>query len=1847
MHTRARGFFVVMACFGTFLAIAAAAGAADYEWSNPGGGTFDIAGNWTPAAVPGPADTAIFDLSSAGYTVTLTGSVVNDRLVVRDDIVTVNLGGAYSYLLLASGPDQSVVVGEFDGDAGHLTITNGPLGSFIGNLGVFPGASGQVTVDGAGARWDLMDYLLVGDAGSGQLTVSGGGVVTTAAQCAIARGSGTSSQANVTGAGSLLDIDGDLAVGQDGHGTLSIASGGQVDANTVYLAWNGAAGAQGEVTVSGGGSSLNAMELRVGRDGEGTMTVSAGGYASCTGWTRVGGTIAGDGDLTVTGVGTSADFTGGLYVGAEGVGTMTISDGAAVNSAAAETQIGCSAGALGVVNVTGAGTTWNTGSFRVGSSGDGFLNVANAGKVVSPASRIGRNSGSNGMATVTGAGSWWEVTSWLGVATGDGGASRGDLYVLGGGKVTVAEYMRIGEYSGADGYVMVADAGSSLEVATNLYVGTDPGSVGELEVLDGGRATCQWVYVGHQDTASGTVVVDGAGAELTCTGNAHVGNSGNGLLEIRDGGAVECNWFYAGLGSTGFGAITVSGTGSALTADGELILADNGGAMMSLSNGGHASGEFVFIARQPGGNATVTVSGLGSQLTATNSLFPSQGGTGQLNILDGGVVMAPYAHIGTQNASAGGVTVSGAGSRLEVGGDLNIGDNVCAVSLAVDDDGLAFVGGWVRIRTNSSVTLAGGTLSASNVQMEGGTLSGFGHVDANISGGSLIRATGGTLTLGGAVTSVNFAGTAEVESDATLELLAGGKALLGPLTTLTNGVLIARNDIELDPGDDVAGYGVIVGQFMPPPPGPLSIEMPSGTVELTCDLDVGMNLATVYSVGPARLGTRTTLAAGAIVAPAGIIVGADRRLVGNGIIWDTTMLESGLMIADVSGTLHVDDSLAGYGVLIGNVTAAAFDIATPTGTVVLSEDLDLGDRTAEVFSIGSAVFGATTTLAGGAILAPCGIALPDGALLTGHGTVAGKVAGAATARISLDGNMTLGDPVEPDGFWVESFFDVFMHTAHLESDGPAGLGQRTTLAGGTIVAGGDLDVGDGDEVSGYGTLDADVWLTNGRLVASTGQSLAVTGDLSGYGITIGQINAAGMPIASTPTGTVLIDQPLSLGSRTANVYSDGPAVVDSTLSLAGGTVNAAGGLHLTGASYLRGCGLVNAAITGDPIADLWTENGQLTVGDPGNPNAIAYGGRICVYSDATLELLDADDAEVDDVTLENGVFIARNGATVAPGAVLAGYGVVVLGTGLPNAWDTRLPDPAGTVSLTRPLNVGADCATVYSAGQATFGDVAVSGGQLLCTPGIFLPTETCLSGHGTITGNVVCDSAVLNAADGSSIDVVGDVTGCGVVIGTVTATGSMMADPSGRVELERDLDVGGRNAAVYSAGMAKVACTVTLGGGVLSAADGLILGDTDGAAGGIAGHGTVNACIHGTAFSTITASGGPLTLGDASSMAGFQTAGRLEVNGQTVTVRSDSYAPLGVETTLAGGTLQAAWGVALGEGDNLIGFGTVSAKIAAGFGSIIDANGGDLALGDPTALDGFFSDGELETANHTVTLHDANRAVLGSLTVFGDGSGPGTLTAANGLLLEFGKNIVGYGVVNGDLLTNGYVLGEGLAPADGLEFTGLVTGVGDFAGNVTFSGGYSPGLSPTAVDFAGNVTFAPTSTLTIELGGTAAGSQYDQLNVAGNAALDGTLAIALIDGFAPAVGDEFNILTYGTTSGAFASVTGNRLANLALVPDDRPSALTLVAAYYGDADLNGQVALADLSSLAFHWQTLSGATWGMGDFDGDGAVMLSDLSTLAFYWGSGMADAPAVPEPATMLLLALAGPMTLRRRRRA
>ncbi len=91
----------------------------------------------------------------------------------------------------------------------------------------------------------------------------------------------------------------------------------------------------------------------------------------------------------------------------------------------------------------------------------------------------------------------------------------------------------------------------------------------------------------------------------------------------------------------------------------------------------------------------------------------------------------------------------------------------------------------------------------------------------------------------------------------------------------------------------------------------------------------------------------------------------------------------------------------------------------------------------------------------------------------------------------------------------------------------------------------------------------------------------------------------------------------------------------------------------------------------------------------------------------------------------------------------------------------------------------------------------------------------------------------------------------------------------------------------------------------------------------------------------------------------------------------------------------------------------------------------------------------------------------------------------------------------------------------------------------------------------------------------------------------------------------------------------------------------------GDATYDGNVDIFDLAALANNYGLPGDKSRSMGDFNGDGTVNVHDLAILANNYGTttggsaGLTTGGApVPEPATLLALALAAPFALRLRRR-
>jgi hypothetical protein len=248
---------------------------------------------------------------------------------------------------------------------------------------------------------------------------------------------------------------------------------------------------------------------------------------------------------------------------------------------------------------------------------------------------------------------------------------------------------------------------------------------------------------------------------------------------------------------------------------------------------------------------------------------------------------------------------------------------------------------------------------------------------------------------------------------------------------------------------------------------------------------------------------------------------------------------------------------------------------------------------------------------------------------------------------------------------------------------------------------------------------------------------------------------------------------------------------------------------------------------------------------------------------------------------------------------------------------------------------------------------------------------------------------------------------------------------------------------------------------------------------------------------------------------------------------------------------------------------------------------------------------------------------------------------------------VGTGLVNHgtlvliDTTINGPVsspAGSTVTIVGGVAFNQLVSGAGQFfgPGTVTFNGGFHPGDSPATVNFAGSVTLGLNNTLAIELGGLTPGAQYDQVHVAGQLLLGGTLTVSDINGFTPAANNSFDILDWGTLSGTFStivlpSLSGGLAWNTSQLYTAGILSIDSVG-LPGDYNHNDVVDAADYVV----WRNTLGQTVTTGtgaDGNGNGVIDSNDYAFWRGHFGmtagsgSSAATSAAVPEPATLVML--------------
>jgi uncharacterized repeat protein (TIGR01451 family) len=716
-----------------------------------------------------------------------------------------------------------------------------------------------------------------------------------------------------------------------------------------------------------------------------------------------------------------------------------------------------------------------------------------------------------------------------------------------------------------------------------------------------------------------------------------------------------------------------------------------------------------------------------------------------------------------------------------------------------------------------------------------------------------------------------------------------------------------------------------------------------------------------------------------------------------------------------------------------------------------------------------------------------------------------------------------------------------------------GSGMITTFGGGTIT-----NLGTFKKSGGTSGTNVGVPITNSGTISSQagGQSLILAGggsmtagaldtsagallDFFGGTFTVSGGAFSGSGMFRVNGGTLDVDinatfpagSTLEVQSGTLSIDASKTVQVFNVFNWTGGTVSGPGTLRVFGGSIGNSAPttLANDATLTIPAASFsYSGNfvNKLTIADTSNLN-IETGGAFNMTADGQIA-----GASTASITYAGSFQKTGGGAS------------------------TQIHVPLSSSSGTAPL-LGVDTGTLEIWGGATIGHgtIDIASGSTLALAGgnVAINLPVTVSGTGTfrVAGAAVNLTANLNFNGPFEVSL-GSIAGTNIL---VSGGGTWSGGTIGNFLNIQNSTFGVTNATAKTLpnGMvASTGSTVILFAGSLSIPT------------GTADHSGAFQLHSGTELSF----GGSPTFNTSSSFTG---AGSVKFNGTTFGV-SGNY-NVGGTTTLLSGALafNAGPDAVTGRADltggiillnrnfritNVAPVNTWTATNFNGTGTLIlegnmDVNAtGVIQMAAPMIVNfgrtlnvnsgGFTLDNVTATNNGTVNINtnhvwDSNNGAFNNNGTF----------KVNGVLSTFKPSFTNANlleIVNGTLnFTQEYAQNAGttkLNPGT-LGAPGVILIGGSLIGNGTINSAVasgavvSPGLSGGLITINGSYNQSLNGTLNIEIGGTAAGTQYDQLDVNGMALFRGTINVTLIGGFTPMNNDVFDLVTYDTRFGSF------------------------------------------------------------------------------------------------------------------
>jgi fibronectin-binding autotransporter adhesin len=1126
--------------------------------------------------------------------------------------------------------------------------------------------------------------------------------------------------------------------------------------------------------------------------------------------------------------------------------------------------------------------------------------------------------------------------------------------------------------------------------------------------------------------------------------------------------------------------------------------------------------------------------GVGDDLQNPTLLFAAPGAN---SFITAGAVVAQLANANVTLQATNNINVATSLTSASTNSlTLQAGNNIdIPVGVTVE------LGGGLTLSANdpaSGVATGSGRVAVNGIARSSGTLS------ITNNGGSGVHAFTGTVSAGG----LTWLGDVALTSGVPL-VTVGSNATIGGVISGTGLLQVFGSGTLTLTGTNTYSGGTNVGG------GTLRLEGAAATVGTgqvsvvngaAVDLTNGATLPNAFVVTNSS-GASLLNSSGVGTFTGSVSLGANTFRLngagGSGLTLSGNLSGTGLLSVqggtvaltapntNFSGTTQV---IGGTLRVVGSGAGLNSSISVPFAT----STLDVANGAVVTLASGSSNFGIIGSSAGTGTIN--GILNAGGTLgLTGTGSLQVNAALTGTSAISIDGAVTLA------GTNTYTGSTNILPGATLQLASGAALADNGAV---NISVGGTLRLLAGETIgslAGNGTVDlGNSTLTTGVNNASTVFAGNFTGG-TGAGLT--KVS----PGVFTLTGTSTVAAPVAVSGGTLRISGTTANAGQGTINLAsGGTLDITNGASVTNPLQASG-GIVSSSIgNGSLAAGALTltdgaalvlsgaANSRLTVARSinnvagGTPESVSISGGEVAFTQAN--------------TYTGGTVIASGAAVLDGAAVSLGTGTIGVSSGAVlnvnnGASVSSLVNLAGTGSIVNQAGLGTITGTVALSGASTFSGNGTSLrllGPITGTGGSVVTTGSVNFGgiNNSYGGNTTIASGTLTAGGGTALPDTTTVilaAGATLVLGNSEAIGGL--SNAGTI----NLGAGANTLTLNNASAATVSGSI-IGSGSLSKTGAGDLTVTSTGNLGYAGSTVINqgtlVLDRATTLPDLSLTGTGTLAGNGSLnvTGGLVVTGTSKVLGGTGTLLTGGSSSVDLNN-ITGGTLTSTrpW---INSGTlNLTGDDSLALNGSAG-ASLTNAVGGTLVLNTTAATAVAPANGTATINNQGALLKNGSNST--SLGVAGQTSfsNSGTIDVAAGSLTVLGS-FTQTGTI--DVSSGASFLAAGLTNAFGGELrgSGSIGVVGTAASPLLNRGVIRPG----GAGAVGTLTFLggldlDTGTVELDLAGAGAGS-FDQINASGQTlVLGGTLRASLLGGYTPVNGDFLPVvLTAGGVQGVFAT----------------------------------------------------------------------------------------------------------------